>query len=277
MITLQIPKYHIYIEYAEADKSGIRFNLPKEELVRTFTEPFNEGKPFWFLGRLLTPRKVARAEIFWSYEAADKLVLPNQENLVAAKNKTYLIETIQKSKVKGAYICTDKFLFGAQKPTQPAASFSGTTRRRVFVVCGSDDDMNLAVTAALERLLLVPVVLYEEPLQGRKIVEQFSDYGDVGFAVVLLSPDDFVYGKNEAATKRKPKPRQEVVFELGFLLGKLGAGRVLCFFREAEGFVPLDFESLPLVAFDDRDSWKLALMRELTRCGFGVDGNRILK
>ena len=277
MITLQVPKYHIYIEYVEADKSGFRFNLPKEELVRTFTEPFNEGKPFWFLGRLLTPQKVTRAEIFWSYEAADKIVLPNQENLVAAKNKTYLIDCIQESKVKGAYICTDKFLLGAQKTTQPAVSVSGVVRQRVFLVCGSDDAMKLAVSAALERLLLVPVVLCEEPLQGRKIVERFSDYGDVGFAVVLLSPDDFVYGKDEAATKRKPKPRQEVVFELGFLLGKLGAGRVLCFFREAEGFVPLDFEGVRLVALDDRDSWKLALIRELTRCGFAVDGNRILK
>jgi predicted nucleotide-binding protein len=221
--------------------------------------------------------KITIAEIFWSYEAADKLVLPNQEKLVAAKNKTYLIGSVQKSKVKGAYICTGKFLLGAQKTTQPAASVSGAMRRRVFVVCGADEGMNQAVKASLERLLLVPVVLCEEPLQGRKIVERFGDYEDMGFAMVLLSPDDFVYGKNEAATKREPKPRQEVVFELGFLLGKLGAANVLCFFREAKGFVPLDFEGVRLVAFDDRDSWKLALIHELQRTGFDVDGNRILK
>ncbi len=118
----------------------------------------------------------------------------------------------------------------------------------------------------------------EEPSQGRKIVENFSrDYSDVGFAVVLLSPDDFAYAKNEDATKRKLRPRQDVIFELGFLLGN-SADNVLVFFRECANFeIPNDFEGIKVVAFDDRDSWKLALIRELTNSGYSVDGERILK
>ena len=109
----------------------------------------------------------------------------------------------------------------------------------------------------------------EEPSQGRKIVERFADYADVGFAVVLLSPDDFVYAKEESPTKRKLRPRQDVVFELGFLLGRFGEGKVLVFFRECVNFEGLtDFEGLKVTAFDDRDSWKLALIRELTNCGY---------
>jgi hypothetical protein len=96
------PKYHIYVEYAEQDKSGIRFNVPQEELVRTFSSPFTMGQPFWFLGKLLNPNKVIKAVIFWSYQTADKLTLPNQENLVAAKDKKCVIENILKGKVKGA-------------------------------------------------------------------------------------------------------------------------------------------------------------------------------
>ena len=118
----------------------------------------------------------------------------------------------------------------------------------------------------------------EEPSQGRKIVERFADYADVGFAVVLLSPDDFVYVKDESPTKRKLRPRQDVVFELGFLLGKLGKGNVLVFFRECANFeIPTDFEGMKVTAFDDRESWKLALIRELTNCGYNVDADRILK
>ena len=97
------PKYHIYVEYAEPDKSGLRFNVPQEELVRTFSSPFTMGQPFWFLGKLLNPNKVIKAVIFWSYQTADKLTLPNQENLVAAKDKKYVIENILKGKVKGAF------------------------------------------------------------------------------------------------------------------------------------------------------------------------------
>ena len=69
-----------------------------------------------------------------------------------------------------------------------------------------------------------------------------------------------------------------MVFELGFLLGKLGKSNVLVFFRECSNFeIPTDFEGIKVAAFDDRDSWKLALIRELTNCGYKVDADRILK
>jgi len=276
------PKYHIYVEYTEPDKSGIRFNIPQEELVRTFSSPFTMGQPFWFLGKLLNPNKVIKAVIFWSYQTADKLVLPNQETIVAAKEKKYLIESVVKGKVKGAYVCTEKFLPSTEKNTSPSQllpSASGNLGRRIIVVSGADDEMKQALTGALTKLSLIPLVMSEEPSQGKKIVENFSrDYADVAFAVVLLSPDDFAYAKNEAATKRKLRPQQDVVFELGFLLGKLGKGNVLVFFRECANFeIPTDFEGIKFTAFDDRDSWKLALIRELSNSGLAVDGDRILK
>jgi predicted nucleotide-binding protein len=275
-----VPKYHVYIEYSELDKSGIRFNVPEEELVRTFSSPFTMGQPFWFLGKLLNPNRVIKAVIFWSYQTADKLTLSNQENLVAAKDKKYLIENILNGKVKGAYLCTEKFLSPIEKNValNQLAISGSDVRRRVFVVCGTDSEMKQAFTNALTKLRLVPVVICEEPKQGRKIVERFQEYIDVGFAVVLLSPDDLVYVKDEPPTKRKLRPRQEVVFELGFLLGKLGRDNVLVFQRECQNFeVPTDFEGIKVTAFDDRDSWKLALIRELKNCGYTVDDDRILK
>jgi predicted nucleotide-binding protein len=279
---LSLPKYHIYVEYAEKEKSGIRFNVSQEELCRTFATPFAAGQPFWFMGRLLNPIKVTKAVLFWTYETADKLKLPNQENLAATKNKKSLIESIIKGKVKGVYVCTEKFLPSTEKnlpPGQSPISASGNLGRRIFVISGADDEMTHALTGALSRLSLTPLVMCEEPSQGKKIVENFStDYADVAFAVVLLSPDDFVYAKNEAATKRKLRPRQEVVFELGFLLGKLGRSNVLVLERECKNFdSPTVFEGMKVTAFDDRDSWKLALIRELTNCGYNVDPDRILK
>ena len=275
------PKYHIYIEYAEPDKSGIRFNMPHEELVRIFSEPFHLGKPFWFMGRLLNPIKVAKAIVFWSYETADQLRLPSQENLVSAKDKKFLIENIVKGKVKGAYLCTEEFLPPTEKNLAPAPSAtpaSGAAPRRILVVSGTDDVMKQALLKALTRLHLAPVVMHEEPSQGRKIVERFADYADAGFAVVLLSPDVYVYPKGEEATKRERAPKQDVIFMLGFLLGKLGKGKVLVFFKESQNFAfPMDFEGVKFTAFDDRDSWKLALIRELTNCGYTVDPDRILK
>ena len=282
MSRLSLPKYHIYVEYTEPEKSGVRFNVSQEELVRTFATPYAAGQPFWFMGRLLNPIKVTKVVIFWSHVTADKLELPNHENAVVAKDKRYLIESIVKGKVKDAYLCTEKFLPSRENmpsSSQSTTSASENLSRRIIVVSGSDEEMNQALNDALTKLSLIPIVLCEEPSQGKKIVENFSrDYADVAFAVVLLSPDDFAYAKNEAGTKRKLRPRQDVVFELGFLLGKLGKDNVLVFFRECANFeIPTDFEGIKAAAFDDRDSWKLALIRELSNCGFAVDGDRILK
>ncbi len=273
---MPLPKYHIYIEYAEPEKSGIRFNITQEELNRTFALPFNAGQSFWFMGRLLNPIKVDKAVVFWSYETADKLKLPNSENLVVAKDKKFLIECIQKSKVKGAYVCTEKFL--TQTNTNTSNESAGKANRRVFVISGSDDEMKQAVTKALTKLWLVPIVSCEDPGHCRKIVEHPTDYSDVNFAVVLLSPDDYAYATTDEPTKRKFRPTQEAVFELGFALGKLGRDKVLVIFREAVNFeTPKIFANLKVTAFDDRDSWKLALLRELGNGGYSVDADKILK
>jgi predicted nucleotide-binding protein len=278
---MQTPKYHIYVGYAEADKSGFRFNITQEELQRTFADPINEGKQFWFIGRLLNPIKVTKAVIFWSYDEANMLDTPDHESIVAGKDKKYVVESIEKGKVKGAYLCTDKFLVKHQTPSAPTGVASGSAKRRVLIVSGTDDAMKKALTKALGKLLLVPVVLCEEPGHGKKIVERYTtDYADVGLAVVLLSPDDYVYAKTEELTKRKLKPRQDVVFELGYLLGKLGKEKVLVLYRESEKGefeVNTDFEGINTAPFDALDSWKLALLRGLADSGYQVEGDRILK
>jgi len=95
---------------------------------------------------------------------------------------------------------------------------------------------------------------------------------------VLLSPDIYVYPKGEEATKRQRNPRQDVTLMFGFLLGKLGKERVLAFYRETPNFAfPLDFEGIKFTALDDRNSWKLTLIRELTACGYTVDSERLLR
>ncbi|MCW4009404.1 MAG: hypothetical protein NWF05_02130 [Candidatus Bathyarchaeota archaeon] len=108
---MSLPKYHLYIEYAQdPEKSGIRFNLSEEELVRTFVNPYETGKPFWFCGRLLKPAKVEKTIIFWSFEDGSTIVLPNREMVAGHPNKKFVMEKICAGRVKGVNICTDKFL-----------------------------------------------------------------------------------------------------------------------------------------------------------------------
>ncbi len=228
------------------------------------------------MGRLLNPIKVNKAVVFWSYETADKLKLTNGENLVVTKDKQYLIDCVQKCKAKGAYVCTEKFL--PQTNSKAQNQTANQVKRRVFVISGADKEMKQAVSKALTKLGLVPIVSCEDTGHSRKIIEQYKDYDDVNFAVVLLSPDDYAYAKTDEPTKRRLRPKQETVFELGFTLGKLSKDKVLVLFREATDIeMPNSFASLNVTAFDDRDSWKLSLIRELTKNGYIVDVDNILK
>jgi len=236
------------------------------------------------MGRLLNPIKVVKIVIFWSYQTADQLHLPNQESLIAAKDKKYLIDNLLKGKVKGVYLCTEEFVAVTPKnpaqatQAQPVVLAPSGIPRRIIVVSGTDEIMKQTITGALRKLGLVAIVMSEEPCQGKKIVERFADYADVGFALVLLSPDIYVYPKGEEATKRERVPKQDVTLMFGFLLGKLGKDKVLAFYRESPNFAfPIEFEGFKFTALDDRNSWKLALIRELTNCGYTVDAERLLR
>jgi hypothetical protein len=112
----------------------------------------------------------------------------------------------------------------------------------VFIVHGHDELMKVEVARTLERLGLTPIILHEKPDEGRTVIEKFEHHSNVGFAVVLLSPDDKGYSVKCAPENAKSRARQNVVLELGFFVGKLGRKRVVALHRVVEGFeMPSDY------------------------------------
>ncbi len=88
----------------------MRFNITEEELARLFVNPFIAGRPFMFCGRIVNPEKVQKAIIFSSMESADKLVLPNREEVANHPDKRFVMNYILRGKVKGVQVCTQKFI-----------------------------------------------------------------------------------------------------------------------------------------------------------------------
>ena len=84
--------------------------------------------------------------------------------------------------------------------------------RRVFLVHGHDGGTRESVARFLEKLHLECVILHEEPNKGRTIIEKFEDYADVGFAVVLLTPDDRGGVSDGAFESQSRRARQNVLF-----------------------------------------------------------------
>ena len=159
---------------------------------------------------------------------------------------------------------------GADEPTQlPERAESST--QKVFVVHGHDDAVKEAVARFLEHIGLDAIILHEQASQGMTIIEKIEANGDVGYAVVLLTPDD-IGGKE--GDELQHRARQNVILELGYFIGRLGRERVIAFCR-GDVEVPSDFKGVVYKPYDDNEGWKQALAKELKAAGFGIDLNKI--
>jgi predicted nucleotide-binding protein len=146
---------------------------------------------------------------------------------------------------------------------------------RIFLVHGHDDRALHEAARFLEKLRQDVIVLREQPNQGRTVIEKFEDYADVGFAVVLFTPDDVGGPSASGAASLKPRARQNVVFELGYFIGRLGRNRVCALYVDGVE-VPSDYSGVLYTKLDASGAWRLELAKELKAIGFPVDMNLAL-
>lgn len=148
------------------------------------------------------------------------------------------------------------------------------TSRRVFVVHGHDDGTREAVARFLEAVDFEPIILHEKPNQGRTIIEKIESYGNVGFAIVILTPDDVgASAKNPEALS--PRARQNVIAELGYFVGRLGRARVVAL-KQGDIEIPSDFDGVVYIPCDSGNGWRLDLGKEFQAAGYDLDWNKIM-
>lgn len=174
----------------------------------------------------------------------------------------------------------DKINEAIEMDTKVTRNKDTEDQEKIFIVHGHDEAMQQAVARMLEKLKLKPIILHELPNKGRTIIEKFSDHSNVGFAIVLLSPDDIGYENigSEAQKNAKTRARQNVVFEQGFFIGKLGRERVLALYKTDENFeMPTDYSGVLYVPYESNQRWKFDLAKELKACGYDIDANVLLE
>ncbi|KND21130.1 hypothetical protein ADZ37_01130 [Pannonibacter phragmitetus] len=142
---------------------------------------------------------------------------------------------------------------------------------KIFIVHGHDEGALYGLARFLEKLKLEVIILKEQPNQGRTIIEKYEDSAaEVGFAVVLLTPDDV--GSAVLAEGHSQRARQNVIFELGYFAGKLGRGRV-CLLRKGNVEIPSDLFGVVYTEMDPAEGWKQALVKELKAAKIDFDAN----
>ena len=147
-------------------------------------------------------------------------------------------------------------------------------RSKVFVVHGHDEGASEGVARFLEKIGLDAIVLREQPDRGRTVIEKFEACArKVGFAVVLLTPDDL--GGAASTADQMARARQNVIFELGYFAGSLGRGRA-CLLRKGQVEIPSDLFGVIYTDFDHpSEGWKVKLARELKAAEFDFDDAKV--
>lgn len=157
--------------------------------------------------------------------------------------------------------------------TQTAEKQSSTIQERgsdIFIVHGHDEAAKQVVTIFVEKLNLKPIILQERPNEGHTIIEKFEKHtAGVGFAIVLMTPDDIGAPAKEKS-KLKPRARQNVILELGFFLGKLGRKRVCALYKKGVE-IPSDYKGVLFIPMDTTDDWQLPLAKEIKAAGIHIN------
>ena len=143
---------------------------------------------------------------------------------------------------------------------------------RIFIVHGHDRTMLLEVERLVGHIGLDPVVLGDQVDQGfYSIFDKFERHANESeYAIILFSPDD-------ETTEGKKRARQNVIFELGYFLGKLGKDRVSLLNKDStEQFdIPTDILGSAYIKFDSEGAWKLKITKALDVSGLSVDYSMI--
>jgi predicted nucleotide-binding protein/FixJ family two-component response regulator len=149
--------------------------------------------------------------------------------------------------------------------------------RRIFIVHGRDDSLKRELASFLKRLELVPVILHEQPDKGQTLLAKLqSEMQDVGFAFVLLTPDDV--GGLVGEPLQQSRARQNVLFEHGLLVGILGASRV-CAIERGAVERPSDLHGVLYKTLPSDGSIRdieLEIGNELAAAGYSVDMAELL-
>lgn len=153
----------------------------------------------------------------------------------------------------------------AGDPLDPVPS----VQRSLFIVHGHDEAaMNSVRTYVARHTGSLPVSLAEEAGRGRTIIEKFEAHGKAAsYVIVLLTPDDVgqTVGAHQAGDEPSKRARQNVVFELGYFIGKIGRANVTVLDASVER--PSDLAGLNYISYPGLN-WKDELREELVAAGF---------
>lgn len=146
-------------------------------------------------------------------------------------------------------------------------------KRNIFIVHGHNETIRIAVEAFVRSIGYEPIVLFKEPNKGQTIIEKIESNAEaVCYAIVLYTACD--EGKAKEEIDYKPRARQNVVFEHGYMCSKLGRDHVVAL-TEKGVEQPGDLNGVVYVEFDEVGAWQVKIAKEMQAIGLNVELGKI--
>jgi len=282
MVVLVVKMYfHVLIKQkSKPELVEYKFDLSEEKLQSQFLTPFENGENIFVNGINIALDDLDRISICKSKDHSSKILpsirskIKNGDLYPGLSDKCHFINECED--------VTDDFIQGApgykKRNLMKKITESNFQSNQIFVVHGHDEEMKHAVARTLEKLNLNPIILHEQPNKGRTIIEKFADYAEnTSFAIILLSPDDKGYKKDQNPESAKFRARQNVILELGFFIGKLGRNNVAAIFKNDQDFeLPSDYDGVLYIPYNNPRQWQIDLVNELKSAGYNVDANKLI-
>lgn len=154
-----------------------------------------------------------------------------------------------------------------EQHSAPAHTMNEFNTSQVFIVHGHDEMAKLEMADFIISLGLEPIILHQQASSGLTIIEKIEKFSNVGFGIVLYTPCDVGFVKG--SLNGRYRARQNVIFEHGYLIGKLGRSRVSAVVK-GDLETPNDISGVVYVPLDSKEFWKEELKNEMRVAGYNV-------
>ncbi len=161
--------------------------------------------------------------------------------------------------------------------TEPVTIPTSTDNKKIFIVHGHDSDARDQLELALMRLGLEPFILQNSNSDGKTLVEALEKniYKESAFGIVLMTPDDYGYSKDNGETEKEPRARQNVILEMGMVMARLGRDK-MAILKKGVLELPSDTDGIVRIDFNNHVKEIVPkLVQRLQAAGFEIDPAKI--
>lgn len=256
----------VYYEKSEEKKFGEDYKRWKDRNMAVYRTSFEESESIYYHEFESQIYGIWGADTVKEY----KQIIQRQINQMQSDiERSDLFKCVEASDLN----------FGKKNPTN-----TEVLTNEIFIVHGHSEEMKQVVARTVTRLGLKPIILHEQANGGKTIIDKFeSNAQNIRFAIILLSADDKAASvkdldgvdDSELRNRLEKRARQNVVFEMGYFVGKLG--RSSMFFLLQEGVSkPGDLDGIVYTVYDVSGAWKFQLVKELKCAGYDVSADMLL-